>query len=177
VAITRVELFERARSGSARAEGALYERYAPRLRAYYAKQGVDYHSLHDATQETFARFLHALREGRIRPSCVEGWLFATARNVFVDMLRKRSRLPLTRLPATLAAFDSRPDKLAEAKDQRRAILRTLRDIPVSLRAPMCLRAYRGLSYREIAERMDISENAVGVRIHRARRLLRDLLDT
>ncbi|MHC4579764.1 MAG: RNA polymerase sigma factor [Planctomycetota bacterium] len=150
----------------------LYERYRPRLRAYFVKHGLRRDQLDDAVQETFARLYAALAADRIRRSSVGGWLFATAKHVLADIRRDLARQ--ARLHAALCCRDT-DVSLRTAAEEREGcglILGIVQKLPDDLRVPLVLRHKHGHTYREIARRLGISKNAVGIRLCRARKLLR-----
>jgi RNA polymerase sigma-70 factor (ECF subfamily) len=60
-------------------------------------------------------------------------------------------------------------------ETRTGVQRALDTLPFTLRAPVVFREYGGLSYREIASVMGITENNVKVRIFRARERLEKAL--
>ena len=55
------------------------------------------------------------------------------------------------------------------------LMTAIRELPVGFRQVLTL-ALEDLSQREIAEALGITENAVAIRIHRARRLLKSRLE-
>ena len=150
----------------------LYRRYAQRLRAYFRKLGLRPDYVEDALQETFARLLTALAQKRIRSESIGGWLFQTARNVFVDSLRERERASRRRADAPGRCAEGPASEEAEAQETCRIILTAIQELPDGLRIPILLRHEQKLSYREIGERLRITENAAGIRNHRARVLLK-----
>lgn len=68
-----------------------------------------------------------------------------------------------------------PEEVASASQRSERLMRAIRSLPIPQRQPLVL-ALEGLSHAEIAEVLSLTENAVGVRIHRARARLRDILE-
>ena len=58
---------------------------------------------------------------------------------------------------------------------RLTLEKALDDLSADLRSVVVLREVEGLSYQEIADLLGINKSAVAVRLHRARRRLRDIL--
>jgi RNA polymerase sigma-70 factor (ECF subfamily) len=120
----------------------------------------------DLTQEVFLR---AVR-GPVPDASEEvqrAWIFRVARNLALNHLRDGQRQPLT----VELADAGRPatQEMALALDQALASLAALdRDV-------FLLREAAGLSYEEIALARDLSVDAVGARLRRARLQLRELL--
>ncbi|MFT4626875.1 MAG: RNA polymerase sigma factor (sigma-70 family) [Myxococcota bacterium] len=78
---------------------------------------------------------------------------------------------------TLALADTGPcpERQASAKQDVRRLMRAVRTLAVGQRRVLTL-VLEGLSHREVGEILGVSENAVGVRLHRARRALRAALE-
>jgi RNA polymerase sigma-70 factor (ECF subfamily) len=72
--------------------------------------------------------------------------------------------------------DSLPSahEVAEQRDEFRAVLAEVQRLPAVDRAALIMRTLDELSYREIAQVLDISENSAKVKVHRARASLMNL---
>jgi RNA polymerase sigma-70 factor, ECF subfamily len=68
-----------------------------------------------------------------------------------------------------------PERRLEIEEQRRNLLAAVRRLPVVYRHVITL-ALEGLSYPEIAEILGLTEANVGIRLNRARKALRKILD-
>ena len=66
-----------------------------------------------------------------------------------------------------------PESAASAADERGRLVRALGELPDGLRVVVVLRDVYDLPHREIARELGISQSAAKVRLHRARRLLRE----
>lgn len=78
------------------------------------------------------------------------------------------------LDATIAAPDIGPEEQAIAADRRAMMLKATRELPLVFRQAALL-TLKGLTPAEAAQVLGISTNAVGIRMARAKVLLRDLL--
>lgn len=124
----------------------------------------------DLSQETFARAWAAWETQR-DPKALKAWLFTIARN---EHARLHERKPLEIDPdVELDTLVSRaPSDPAMAIDVRRAFAL----LPEAYREPLLLQVLGGLSSAEIAATMESSEEAVNMRLSRARKALRTLLE-
>jgi len=128
----------------------------------------------DLCQESFLRALR--RFSKLRdPARFPAWLYRIAENTVRDHLRSAAR-HRNRVTYTdrLEEFD-RSAPPAEDPAQREAaerLLEAIRALPARLRDPLLLRHSSDLSYAEIGRVLGITENAVQVRIFRARKKLR-----
>src|SRR5262245_1728188 len=148
------------------------------LRGWIVARVKDPDLADDLCQEAFLRAFRKLSMLR-DPDRFPAWLFKIAGNTLRDHLRReaRRRKRITFVP-DLEDVD-RPvapgDPLAK-EEAAEKLLEAIRELPRKLRDPLLLRHSKDLSYREIARILGISENAVQVRVFRARRKLRELCE-
>jgi RNA polymerase sigma-70 factor (ECF subfamily) len=129
----------------------------------------------DLCQEAFLRALR--RVSKLRdPARFPAWLYRIAENTVRDHLRsvarRRNRVTYT---DRLEEFDTSAPAVEDPARREAAerLLAAIRNLPARLRDPLLLRHSSDLSYAEIARVLGISENAVQVRIFRARKKLRE----
>ena len=134
----------------------------------------------DAMQEALIKTYRYV--GRIRdPGAFRPWLYRTVRNACLMSRRKRAGEParLQSLDEVLPGPDGRmhqdtphpgkdPEQLAENAGLRRRLRKALGALPGPYRAIVFLREMEGLSTREVAKIMKMSEDNVKTRLHRAR---------
>lgn len=134
----------------------------------------------DAMQEALIKTYRYV--GRIRePEAFRSWLYRTVRNACLMGRRKKAGEParLESLDELLPGADGRvrpdaphpgknPEQLADNAALRRRLRKALHSLPGPYRAIVFLREMEGLSTREVAKVMGISEENVKTRLHRAR---------
>jgi RNA polymerase sigma-70 factor (ECF subfamily) len=129
----------------------------------------------DLCQEAFLRALRRF-SGLRDPARFPAWLYRIAENTVRDHLRsearRRNRVTYTDRLEELDRSAPPAEDPAEQEIGER-LLAAIRKLPPRLRDPLLLRHSRDLSYAEIGRVLGISENAVQVRIFRARKKLRD----
>lgn len=128
----------------------------------------------DAEDLTQQVFLHLFRKiGQFEGhSSFATWLYRLTTNEALQHLRKQRRWKFETL---IQEPMSPPRKENEFKEERVLLERALGQLEPELRTIFVLREVEGLSYREIAESMEIPEGTVGSRLNRARRELQQLL--
>ena len=146
----------------------LIKAFEGRLRAYFRAR---FDLPEDAVQETILRVIMTLRRRRAPVATFENWLFGVARNVYVDLVRRRVR---DRRALDLPPPPRPPDPHDEY-DLREQVWTAVERLPPHHRRAVRLRYIKGLSYRTIAHRLSISESAVAMRLSRAKRRLEKLL--
>ncbi len=140
----------------------------------------------DATQEVFVRVMRSVLGFR-GESSFGTWLHRVTVNVCLTALRRRSRARATgtvagnapfALPGdeiSLASAEGSPSELAETADLVARSEAALAALPEDARAVVVLRDLEGLSTREVAELLGVTETVVKVRLHRAHARLRAMV--
>ena len=136
------------------------------LVAFFARQHPDADAAADLASESVLQLLRKLATG-IRPGSMRAYLFGIAKHVGMAARRQRARGPAAVDATTLAAVaaPATRDPVAAARD-------LLAGLPARQREVLDLRFVVGLSYAEIAARLDIPLGTVRSRIHHAVALLR-----
>jgi RNA polymerase sigma-70 factor (ECF subfamily) len=132
------------------------------LRAFLIARFPVLTDVDDLVQETFSRVLRAEAAGAV--DSPRGLLFATARNLALDALRRRQVVafePMTEEGGSSVFLDATDVVETVSKQQELELLsEAIESLPDGCRRVFTLRAVYGLSQREIAERLGISENTV-----------------
>ncbi|MBT8198496.1 MAG: sigma-70 family RNA polymerase sigma factor [Acidimicrobiia bacterium] len=130
----------------------------------------------DLVQEVLLRVRRGLEN--YRPGSFDGWLWRITRNAFLDEVRKRKRRPTSELPEDdrlgLVASPSPDEVLASVRlseDVQAALLK----LPYEFREAVVMCDVVGLTYEEISESVEIPIGTVRSRIHRGRKMLREVL--
>jgi RNA polymerase sigma-70 factor (ECF subfamily) len=132
----------------------------------------------DAMQEALLQtFRHA---GRIRePRAFRAWLYRTVKNACLIGRRRTAREQQESTPdgQVIEPIDTGPaaDDLLAAGEDRARVHDALAALPPAYREAVFLRDLEGLTTREVASVLRISEANVKVRLHRAHGKLRDAL--
>jgi RNA polymerase sigma factor (sigma-70 family) len=153
----------------------LYERHYDRLLGFCLNRLASREEAEDAVQTTFLNAFRGLQRGVV-PQFESAWLFKIAENVcraHYRSERRRGRVETTR---DLTALDEVLPAPLRADDELVGLAEALTQIPASQRRAILLREWRGLSYREIAQELGLSNAAVETLIFRARRSLAQKLE-
>ncbi len=134
----------------------------------------------DVTSEVFMKALRSFARYDPSRASARTWLLRIARNAVTDHLRALRRrgslhVSLDRVPDLVADIPSQEERVLRQERIER-LLNGSRTLKSSDQEILSLRYGSGLSNREIAETMGISNNAVAVRLHRALRRLRAAVD-
>lgn len=136
----------------------------------------------DATQEVYLRMVRSIMAFR-GESAFSTWLHRVTVNVCMTALRRRGDVRARGQSAGVLDFaadelmsdDVGPEGRVERADLASRTARALAELPDDAREVVVLRDVQGLSTKETAEVLGVSEGAVKVRLHRAHARLRELV--
>jgi RNA polymerase sigma-70 factor (ECF subfamily) len=183
VDIDEAALLERCRQGDVAAFEPLVEKYRERVWRLAFHYLRDSEEARDVAQEAFIRAWQALPSFRGQ-SAFYTWLFRITMNVAMDRARQRAsrgralgteRVPEEDWERVMVDQAPGPEQTAARAEQRARIHQALATLPERHRTIIMLSDLEGLSYREIAEVLDIPIGTVMSRLHHARKRLRAVL--
>jgi len=146
-----------------------YNRQRQKFFAYLIRRAGDYQLACDIMQESFTRLYEKYTVEHFTPQL----LYTIGRNLVLDALRKRKHDPLE-IDDVEQPVDGQEHYLM-VRDEYRQVLAAMRHLEDDERDLLSLVVSSGLSYRELAEIIGLSEANVKVKIHRARKKLRTFL--
>lgn len=138
----------------------------------------------DITQETMLR-AHRSISGLKDHKCLVPWLYRIATNICRDHFRKKRRIRKEAqdsdsgllFPNDLRDENApRLDKVMECAEMGKCVQRYFKELSDSYRAVILLHDMEGLKNQEIADMLGISLDTAKVRLHRARKQLRNILE-
>ena len=163
-------LVRRARTGDASAQAELIRRYRARLSGFLRPRVHLTHEVEDLLQAVWIKMVRRIRSLR-EPERFETWVFTLARNAALDHMRRVRCRPVGTADESLLVGlpdEHRPERYREIAEALEVALRQFG--PRERR--MVRQLIDGESYGAIAAREGISLNALKVRIHRLRLVLR-----
>ena len=150
----------------------LYQATYPRVVRTVAGIVGSLEAAQDCAQDAFMRAYHAWGDWR-GDVPAEAWLYRIAVNTAISHRRRERIRALPSLLRRLGAPPPEPDPADRAAS--RAVLPELRRLPPRQSAALIFRYYHGLTNREIAASLGVSERTVGQRIADGLRTLRSRL--
>jgi RNA polymerase sigma-70 factor, ECF subfamily len=134
----------------------------------------DRHEAEDVAQDAYLRVHRSLRSFR-GDSSFRTWLYRIVSNSAMNHLRRRGRFGDLADEADVVVALAEPARDGTDEVDRDELRRALRALPDAQRVAVLMKDAYGFSVQEIAEQMGVSEGAVKVRLHRARKRLKELL--
>jgi RNA polymerase sigma-70 factor (ECF subfamily) len=167
-------MVQRFREGERRAFDELVRRHQRsvwRLARRYVKNDAD---AADVTQQAFVRAFRGLGTFRGAAS-FRSWLYRITINLALNHVRDRGREEPRDIPDdAVTASATGAQRIIDDEDQA-ALRAAIDELPPKQRMVLELRIYEDLSFREVAELADCTENAAKVNFHYAVKRLRERL--
>jgi RNA polymerase sigma-70 factor (ECF subfamily) len=161
-----------------------FERYSDELFRHCAMRISDRERAQELTQDAFMRTWDYVRKGgQVRD--LRPFLYQTLRNLIIDEYRKAKTSSLDSMlenaesgamEAMLPQDDTNTVEAAMERLDANEALKRVDDLPETYREVLLLRYVEGLSPKEIGLIVDESENVVSVRIHRALKKMKEMLE-
>jgi RNA polymerase sigma-70 factor (ECF subfamily) len=183
-----VALLARLKAGEDAAYAELVRRHGGRMLAVARRYLHNEDAAQDCVQEAFLAAFRALDrfEGR---SSLATWLHRITVNAALQALRRRGAKDEVAIEPWMPTFDEEgllegptrltaagADELIARDDVRTTVRAAIDRLPTSYRNVLLLRDIEGLSIKEVADMLEVSENNAKVRLHRARNALKKELE-
>ena len=171
------ELLDRARDGDESAFSELVRIHQHEVFTLALRLLGNYELAADAAQETFIRAWRALPRFR-GDSALSTWLHRITVNTSWTLGRRAQRHSTSDLDEAILVREEphrSPESAAENAELRSRLRHAVGELPAPQRAVVVLKDIYGWSHAEVARALDISVTAAKVRLHRARRRLKDRL--
>jgi RNA polymerase sigma-70 factor (ECF subfamily) len=145
----------------------------------------------EVAQETLLKVFESVEQLR-EPDKVKSWvfriaknaclmkrrksIFAPARELSLDELMPTKRQDGNQVRIEIADWSSLPDGKALQSEMKGLLEKAIRELPEMYRSVILLRDMEELSTQEAAQILDVSDDVVKTRLHRARLAIRQTLD-
>lgn len=148
----------------------LYTKYHKELLTYCTGMTKNRASAEDLVQETYLRaFTHWEDVEDLSTGQCRSWLYKTARNLFIDQVRKQAReTPTEEETLALASFE---EDLSQA-----AVAQLIGRLPAGEKTLFILRYFEGYNSRELGELLGLPAATVRSRLASAKRRIRQWIE-
>ena len=163
--LAEAALVDRARAGDEDAFADLVRRAAPAAIAAARRVTGDAALAEDAAQEAFLRAYRSLSRYE-RRSSFSAWVRTIAVNAAIDIVRRRR-------PESPVEDRAAPGGVERRQEDLDLLRRALAALPAMDREILLARELEGIGDAAIARRLGLTVTGVRVRVHRARRRLRE----
>lgn len=162
------DLIRKAQAGDRDAFAALVERYWDGLYRWLVRLSRDPHAAEDLAQEAFLKAYRGLASFQAGTH-FRAWLFRIAHNSFLN--QRRAARPNRPVPEQLASREAGPDEQAEGREAQQRVACAVARLPAEYKAAFLLRVEEGMSFRQIAGVLAITEETARWRVFKARQRL------
>jgi RNA polymerase sigma-70 factor (ECF subfamily) len=165
-----------AQAGDTRAYGALVDRYWPRVQRWLHGLIQDSQAAEDLTQDVFLKVWGGLPRFQVGTN-FRAWLFCIARRCLIDSHRCGRSPDAASLPDGIPESVPGPVSILVARETLALVQQAMERLPLPLREAFLLRTQEELSYADIANVLEATEETVRWRVFKARQtLLQELSD-
>lgn len=161
------------RSGDRAAFKILFEHFAPRLKTFILRQGIDVGMAEDVVQETMVNVWRRAAQFQPEKASAATWIYAIARNMRIDMIRK-ARRPEPDMSDPAFISDAPPladETMIRAKDAE-SLRNILAGLPAEQQTVLQKAFFEDKPHAQIAEELGIPLGTVKSRIRLAVRHVR-----
>jgi RNA polymerase sigma-70 factor, ECF subfamily len=175
------ELVARSRLGDVEAFNEIVERTSRDVHGLALRLTGNEDDACDVVQEAYLRAFRSIRRFRGDAS-VTTWLYRIVANCSANHHRTSRRrretalnAPVVEAVVSIEALEAGSDSLILRVDERDRLIAALDRLSPALRAPIVLHDVYGFAHADIGASLGISRSAAKVRLHRARRQLKESL--
>jgi RNA polymerase sigma-70 factor, ECF subfamily len=175
--ISEAELIDRCKHGDEEAFRELVERYKDLVFGVLSRSTSDSSRVEDLAQEVFLRIHRGLPyfRGEARLST---WIFRIVVNLISEAAVRRRKAREVSIVDRLPAHQPRShDRAISDLELRDRLEKALARLPPQYRVLIAGHYLEGVKYEDLAEALDIPVGTVKTHLHRAKKQLRDLLET
>jgi RNA polymerase sigma-70 factor (ECF subfamily) len=152
----------------------LFDRYANRLQRLMERGGVPSDVAPDLVQQSFLN-LHEARHDFDPDKSLRPWLYTIALNLRREYFRRKGRRNETTVEE-MPSQSAGPERIRRLEDAQ-LVERAMESLTDALRTVIELHWFEELTFREIADTLDITRSAAKVRAHRAYKKMRAAIDS
>jgi len=179
------KLVELSANGNVEAFETLVQAHQKRVYNIALRMAKDPEDALELSQDALVRAFTAIKKFR-GESSFSTWLYRITMNVCTDFLRKRNKAVVVSLEQGAAGDENSnavqlpekspgPDELAEKKQLKEMVKQAMDLLSVEHRQVLILRDLMDLTYKDIANTLNVNEGTIKSRINRARDALKQVI--
>ncbi len=156
---------------------AIHDQYYHRVRKFILATVKNESVADDLTQETFIRIQENLKTVR-EPEKISSWIFRIAYHLCQDHFRTLKKSSAQEeIPDGLVHLEETPiQKQMEQEEMSRCVQNQLTFLPESMRSVLTFADVMDFTHQEIADILGLTVENVKVRVHRARKKFKEILE-
>ena len=151
--------------------------HEPQLRAWLRRRSLGGLEVEDVIQETYTRLV--AQESVAHVHDAKSYTFQVASSVVIDHLRRMKVVPISSVPdldyLEVVSEEPSPERQAIDRDELNRLAKMIASLPGKVRDVFTLRRVHGLSQRDVAQRLGLSESTVEKHMARGFLIMLDLV--
>jgi len=172
---TDEEIAQLVQSGNFELFEILVQRYEAKIKRYSRKFLFKNEEAKDALQDIFIKAYKNINSFDSKQK-FSPWIYRIAHNELINAIKKRKKtFPLPDLDTFLPSYEKR--EYESKKATKEIIDKSLNSLEVKYKEVIVLYYQESLSYKEIADVLQIPISTVGVRLKRAKKIIKQTYDT
>ncbi len=152
----------------------VFNTYAKELKNFLFFKFKDLESAEDVMQDAFVKLWEKCAE--VRFETVKSYLFTIGNNLFLNILKHEEIVKKNNYRHSKSITNESPEFLIIEKEYLERIETAIAGLTVKQREVFLMNRIEGLKYREIAEKLNISQKAVEKRMHKALQEMKKVVD-
>jgi RNA polymerase sigma-70 factor (ECF subfamily) len=169
------ELIEEAKE-NADAFGLLYDRYVPKIYSYILRRCGNKLDTEDLTSSTFEKAMENMNKFHFEGVPFLAWLYRIASNNVADFFRKIYKEKRINTEVTNLPDKSMIKEKINLDDDKKILQTAIAELPEDYQKVIALKFFEDLKNEEIAKILDCSKENLAVKVYRALRALREILN-
>lgn len=161
-------------SGNARAQKSLFDRFAPKMLGVVLRYVNNKERANDILQDSFIKIFQNLTSFK-KDGSLEGWVRRIVVNTALDYLRRNKKY-LGHVEITDISLNVSNSSDAIGKLEKDSLMDIIQSLPEGYRTVFNLYAIEGYSHKEIADKLEITENTSKSQYSRAKTAIQKLLE-
>ena len=178
--MTDEEIAALVQKGNSEIFGQLMDRYTEKLSRYGRKFLSSPENIEDIVQDVFIKTYQNMQSFDSTRK-FSSWIYRIAHNAFVNALRDRATEPLIPFDfdalISHTAYEDSTQERKEAEEMRVLLKKGIQDLTAMYREVVTLYYFENLDYRDISDILEIPVGTVGIRLSRAKAMLKKHLHT
>src|ERR1035437_9340302 len=178
--MTDEELASLIQKGDLELFGQLMDRYTEKLFRYGKRFISDTNHIEDIVQDVFIKTYQNIQSFDSTRK-FSSWIYRIAHNAFVNALRKKANEPFIHFDfdklIAHTAYEDETEDLKEKEHMRVLLENSIQNLDPMYREVLTLYYFEDSDYREISDILEIPIGTVGIRLSRAKTLLRACLES
>lgn len=172
--LDELEIIERCLQNDRTAQKALYDRFSPKLYALVLRYARDTHEAGDILQESFISIFNFLHQYN-KETPIFFWMRKICINTAIKYLKKDRVLDFHETSDFADGNEASHEEVFIHQEEYKLLLDLLNQLPEGYKVIFNLNVIEGFSHKKIATELGIDEGTSRSQLHKAKKMLQNLI--